>query len=150
MSHAQTPPSSSEKGSGVKSPNSCASSINKYCRSTRVMKFFVQYISSTLTITRLCKPKDSGLWQLVSSQTPPTSEKVWWHPADTSGFINIDYFLERNITLPITLQKIQSVVQHWKFLASSARHSYSLSCKLVNYKYSKLWIFNEAQGISQM
>ena len=85
---------------------------------------------------------------------PHLRERVWWHPADTSGFINIDYFLERNISPPITLQKRQSVVQHRKFLASSARwHSTFLACKLVI--GSQLCIqqamnFNEAQGITQM
>jgi len=60
---------------------------------------------------------------------PHLRERVWWHPADTSGFINIDYFLERNITPLITLQKRQSVVQHRKFLASSTRwHSTFLLC----------------------
>ena len=48
-------------------------------------------------------------------------ERVWWHLADTLGFINVDYFLERNFSPPITLQKRQSVVQHRKFLATSAR-----------------------------
>ena len=63
---------------------------------------------------------------------PHLQERVWWYPADTSGFINIDYFLERNISPPITLQKRQSVVQHRKFLASSARwHSTFLARKLV-------------------
>jgi len=41
---------------------------------------------------------------------PHLRERVWWHPADTSGFINVDYFLERNFSPPITLQKRQSVV----------------------------------------
>ena len=63
---------------------------------------------------------------------PHLRERVWWHPADTSGFINVDYFLERSFSPPITLQKRQSVVQHRKFLASSARwHSTFLARKLV-------------------
>ena len=52
---------------------------------------------------------------------PQLQERVWWHPADTSGFINIDYYLETNFSPSITLQKRQSVVQHPKFLATSAR-----------------------------
>ena len=56
---------------------------------------------------------------------PHLREKVWRHP----GFIN---FLERNISPPITFQKRQSVVQHRKFLASSAQwHSTFSACKLV-------------------
>ena len=63
---------------------------------------------------------------------PHLQEKVWWHPADSSGFINVDYFLKRNFSPPITLQKTQSVVQHRKFLATSARwHSTFLARKLV-------------------
>ena len=63
---------------------------------------------------------------------PHLRERVWWHPADSSGFINIDYFLERNISPPITLQKRQSVVQYRKFLASLAQwHSTFLARKLV-------------------
>ena len=42
---------------------------------------------------------------------PHLRERVWWHPADSSGFINVDYFLE----------KTQSAVQHQKSLAASAR-----------------------------
>ena len=87
-------------------------------------------------------------------QTPPMRERVWWHPANTSGFIIIDYFLERNISPPITLHKRQSVVQHRKFLTTPVRwHSTFLARKLVivlNYAYSKLWIFNEVPGISRM
>ena len=64
---------------------------------------------------------------------PYLRERVWWHSADSLGFIN---FLERNFSPPIALQKTQSVVQHWKFLATSARwHStflaLFLACKLV-------------------
>ena len=33
---------------------------------------------------------------------PHLRERVWWHLADTSGFINVDYFLERNFSPPIT------------------------------------------------
>ena len=63
---------------------------------------------------------------------PHLREGVWWHPADSSGFINFDYFLERDFSLPITLQKTQSAVQHRKSLAASARwHSTFLACKLV-------------------
>ena len=47
---------------------------------------------------------------LVSSPDPTQEESVWWHPADLSGFINIDDFLERKFSLPITLQETQSVV----------------------------------------
>ena len=47
-------------------------------------------------------------------------ERVWGHPADILGFINFDYFSERNFSLPITLQKTQSAVQHRKFLATLA------------------------------
>ena len=52
---------------------------------------------------------------------PHLRERVWRHPADSSGFINVDYFLERYFSPPIALQKTQSVVQHRKFLATSAR-----------------------------
>ena len=63
---------------------------------------------------------------------PYLRERVWWHPADFSGFINVDYFLERNFSPPIALQKTQSVVQHWKFLATSAWwHSTFLALFLV-------------------
>ena len=104
-----------------------------------VMRFIIQHVSSTLTITGLLKPKYSGLWQLVSSPDPTYEREGLVTSGWDSGFINIDYFLERNIPPPITLQKIQSVVQHLKFLASSARwHSTFLARKLVNYTYSKL------------
>ena len=78
---------------------------------------------------------------------PHLRERVWWHLAVTSGFINGDYFLERNFSPPITLQKRQSVVQHQKFLAIyfTRWHSTSFGTQI-----SKLWIFNEAKGISQM
>ena len=84
---------------------------------------------------------------------PHLRERVWWHSADSSGFINVDYFPERNFSPPVTLQKTQSVVQHRKFLASSARwHSTFLARKLLVIS-SQLCIqqamsFNEAQGIS--
>ena len=29
-------------------------------------------------------------------QTPTQEERIWWHPADPLGFINVDYFLETN------------------------------------------------------
>ena len=51
------------------------------------------------------------------SQTPPAG-RVW---PDSLGFINVDYFLERKFSLPITLQKTWSVVQHQKSLATLAR-----------------------------
>ena len=58
-------------------------------------------------------------------------ERVWWHPADSSGFINVDY-LERNFSPSITLQKTESVLQHRKFLATSVRwHSTFFGAKLV-------------------
>ena len=63
---------------------------------------------------------------------PPTRERVWWHQADTSGFINIHYFLERKYLSANHIAERQSVVQHRKFLASSARwHSTFLARKLV-------------------
>ena len=46
-------------------------------------------------------------------------ERVWWCLDDPSGFINIDYFLERIFPPPITLQKTQSIMQ-WKSLTTSA------------------------------
>jgi len=31
---------------------------------------------------------------------PHLRERVWWHPTYSSGFINVDYFLERNFSPP--------------------------------------------------
>ena len=72
-------------------------------------------------------------YPLVSSPDPTYERaRVWWHPADSLGFINVDYFLERNFSPPITLQRTQSAVQHRKFLATSSRwHSTFLARKLV-------------------
>jgi len=74
-------------------------------------------------VSRLSLQLRRGGGELSTSSLVPSPhlrERVWWHPADTSGFINIDYFLERKFSPLITLQKRQSVVQHWKFLATSA------------------------------
>ena len=60
-----------------------------------------------------------GLGTVVSPQTPPTRGSLV-----TSGWflgLRIDCFLERNCSLPITLQKTQSVEQHWKSLATLAQ-----------------------------
>ena len=71
-------------------------------------------------------------WGGASLVPRPHLRERGWHLADTSGFINVDYFLERNFSPPITLQKRQSVVQHRKFLATSAQgHSTFLVRKLV-------------------
>ena len=40
----------------------------------------------------------------------PREERVWLRLADPSGFINIEYFLERNFPPPTTLQKTQPIV----------------------------------------
>ena len=40
----------------------------------------------------------------------PREEKVWLRSANPSGFINIEYFLERNFLPTITLQKTQPIV----------------------------------------
>ena len=53
--------------------------------------------------------------QVYSCCSDPTPrERVWWHLADSSGFVHIDRFLPilvRNLQPPITLQKTQSVVK---------------------------------------
>ena len=50
---------------------------------------------------------------VIVSCLDPTYERgtddVW---ADPSGFIYVDYFLKRNVSPPITLQKTLSLVQH--------------------------------------
>ena len=96
-------------------------------------------------------PMYFDLWSVVSLvPRPHLWVRVWWHPADTLGFINIDYLLERNISPLITLQKRQSTghprLQHDDTVLF-------LVHKLVigsQYAYSKLWIFNKARGISWM
>ena len=61
------------------------------------------------------------LGHLVASLVPRPHlrERVWWHLVDSSCFINVDYFLERNISPPITLQIRQSVRVWWHPVDSS-------------------------------
>ena len=60
-------------------------------------------------------------WSCLVTTPHLKEERVWWCLPDPLGFITINYFLERNFSPPIALQKTQSVVQHRKFLATSAR-----------------------------
>ena len=91
-------------------------------------------------------------WRLlVSSPDPTQEERIWWHPADPSGFINVDCFQESNFSPPITLQQTQSVVQHRRVLATLAQWRIALFLAVISFQlHSRLWIFNEAQGISRM
>ena len=56
---------------------------------------------------------------VVSCPDPIWQDMVWWHLANSLGFINVDYFLMGNLQPPITLQKTQSVVTTPESLTTS-------------------------------
>ena len=98
------------------------------------------------THTQTRKQNVLGKWtpsdlEVVSCPDTTWEERVWWHLTNSSGFINVDCFMEWIFQPPITLQRTQSAVQQWKILgyfSTMTQHFFSAFAAMHTESYKSI------------